>query len=66
MQILVSVLEESANIHLGKILKFDKNRELEIIGLFDERFGNPIVSSKKFNVMGIFLFCLKLKLQKIV
>jgi lipid-A-disaccharide synthase len=64
MQILVSVLEESANIHLGKILKFDKNRELEIIGLFDERFGNPIVSSKKFNVMGIFSIFPKIKIAK--
>ncbi len=70
-KILVSALEESANVHLEKILKYNKNHELEIIGLFDERLGNPLVSSKEFNVMGIFaifpkIFIAKKTLNKLV
>jgi len=49
MKILVSSLEPSANLHLGEILKKEK---FEIVGIFDEKFGKPLYSSKEFSVMG--------------
>jgi len=49
MKILVSSLEPSANLHLSEILKREK---FDIVGIFDEKFGNPIYSSKEFSVMG--------------
>jgi len=49
MKILVSSLEPSANLHLGEILK---KEQFEIVGIFDEKFGNPLYSSKEFSVMG--------------
>ena len=49
MKVLVSSLEPSANLHLGEILKKEK---FEIVGIFDEKFGEPIYSSKEFSVMG--------------
>jgi len=49
MKILVSSLEPSANLHLGEILK---REQFEIVGIFDEKFGEPIYSSKEFSVMG--------------
>ena len=51
MKILVSSLEPSANLHLGEILKREK---FEIVGIFDEKFGEPIYSSREFSVMGFF------------
>lgn len=50
MKLLVSALEPSANLHLEPILKgLDK---YEIFGIFDERFGKPLMSSKAFSIMG--------------
>ena len=49
MKILVSSLEPSANLHLGEILK---KEQFEIVGIFDEKFGKPLYSSKEFSVMG--------------
>jgi lipid-A-disaccharide synthase len=49
MKILVSSLEPSANLHLNEILKREK---FEIVGIFDEKFGTPLYSSKEFSVMG--------------
>ncbi|CAA6801317.1 MAG: Lipid-A-disaccharide synthase (EC [uncultured Campylobacterales bacterium] len=51
MDLLVSALEPSSNIHLEEILKH--NNHFDIKGIFDERFGTPIVPSKEFSVMGI-------------
>ena len=51
MKILVSSLEPSANLHLGEILK---RESFELVGIFDEKFGKPIYSSKEFAVMGFF------------
>jgi lipid-A-disaccharide synthase len=49
MKLLISSLEPSANLHLGEILK---KEEFEIVGIFDEKFGEPLYSSKEFAVMG--------------
>ena len=51
MKILVSSLEPSANLHLSEILK---SFQFEMVGIFDEKFGTPIYSSKEFSVMGFF------------
>ena len=51
MKLLISSLEPSANLHLGEILKRDN---FEIVGIFDEKFGKPLYSSKEFAVMGFF------------
>lgn len=48
-KILVSALEPSANLHLEEILRHEA---FEIIGIFDERFGTPLYSSREFSVMG--------------
>ena len=49
MKLLVSSLEPSANLHLEAILK---KMDTEIVGIFDERFGTPLYSSREFSVMG--------------
>jgi lipid-A-disaccharide synthase len=49
MRVLVSSLEPSANLHLGEILK---RESFEIVGIFDERFGDSLYSSKEFALMG--------------
>ncbi len=49
-KILVSALEASANLHLEPILKELENYEL--VGIFDEKFGKPHLSSSEFGVMG--------------
>jgi len=51
MKLLISSLEPSANLHLGEILK---RSNFEIVGIFDEKFGEPLYSSKEFSVMGFF------------
>ncbi|HIO90963.1 MAG TPA: lipid-A-disaccharide synthase [Campylobacterales bacterium] len=51
MRILVSALEPSANLHLEPILQ--ELGDVEISGIFDERFAKPLYSSKEFSVMGI-------------
>ncbi|MSN95652.1 lipid-A-disaccharide synthase [Campylobacter sp. FMV-PI01] len=48
--ILVSCLEPSANLHLSGILKFARNYKLE--GIFDPKFGKPLISSSEFCAMG--------------
>lgn len=51
MKLLVSALEPSANLHLEPIL--DAIGTYEIYGIFDERFGKPLLPSKAFSIMGI-------------
>ena len=51
IKLLISSLEPSANLHLGEILE---GEEFEIVGIFDEKFGNPLYSSREFSVMGFF------------
>ncbi len=50
MKLLISALEPSANLHLEPILKGIEG--CEIYGVFDERFGNPVMPSKAFSIMG--------------
>ena len=50
MKLLVSALEPSANAHLKPILNGLK--DVELCGIFDEVFGNPMLSSSAFSVMG--------------
>jgi len=50
LKLLVSALEPSANLHLEPILNGLENTE--IYGIFDERFGKPLMPSKAFSIMG--------------
>ncbi len=50
MNLLVSILEPSANLHFEPIYKSLKN--CKIFGIFDERFGKPILPSSAFSIMG--------------
>ncbi len=49
MKLLISALEPSANLHLEPLLK---ELNPEIVGIFDERFGTALYSSREFSVMG--------------
>ncbi|MEO1924343.1 MAG: lipid-A-disaccharide synthase [Nautiliaceae bacterium] len=60
-KILVNALEPSANVHLGEILK---RSNFQISGIFDERFGKPVISANEFNVMGFLDVIPKIKLAK--
>jgi len=51
VKLLVSALEPSANLHLEPLVK--AMEKPEIFGIFDERFGKPLMPSKAFSVMGI-------------
>ncbi|AOO64039.1 lipid-A-disaccharide synthase [Sulfurospirillum halorespirans] len=50
MKLLVSALEPSANLHLEPIL--NALEQCEIYGIFDERFGKPLMPSRAFSIMG--------------
>ncbi|KFL34158.1 MULTISPECIES: lipid-A-disaccharide synthase [unclassified Sulfurospirillum] len=50
MKLLVSALEPSANLHLEPIL--NALERCEIYGIFDERFGKPLMPSRAFSIMG--------------
>jgi lipid-A-disaccharide synthase len=63
LRILVSTLEPSGNLHLESLLS-EFSDEVKIGGIFDEKFGKPIVSSREFGVMGIFSILPKIKLAK--
>lgn len=52
MKLLVSALEPSANLHLEAILN-ELGSDVKISGIFDEKFGRALYSSKEFSVMGI-------------
>ena len=51
MKILVSALEHSANVHL-KSLKKELDDDVELIGIFDESLGKPIVDLRNLAIMG--------------
>ncbi len=51
MNLLISALEPSANLHLRPIL--NRAKEYNISGIFDEEFGAPLYKSSEFSVMGI-------------
>lgn len=50
MNLLVSCLESSANLHLGHVLKYLPNVKLS--GIFDTKFGKALYDSKEFSAMG--------------
>lgn len=50
MKLLVSALEPSANLHLENLLS--QTSGVELHGIFDEKFGVPLISPKEFSVMG--------------
>ncbi|WP_041957216.1 lipid-A-disaccharide synthase [Sulfurospirillum arsenophilum] len=50
MKLLVSALEPSANLHLEPIL--NALEKCEMYGIFDERFGKPLLPSRAFSIMG--------------
>ena len=66
MRVLVSAIEPSANLHLNYILNElkIKSEKLKIEGVFDKSFGNPIIDSNEFNVMGFFDVIPKIRLAK--
>jgi lipid-A-disaccharide synthase len=51
MKLLVSALEPSANVHLQKILKH--RNDIELYGIFEKRFGNPLHDNSNNAIMGI-------------
>ena len=51
MKILVSALEHSANVHL-KSLRQELSEEVELIGIFDNELGSPIVDLRSLAIMG--------------
>jgi lipid-A-disaccharide synthase len=65
-KLLVSAIEPSANLHLKYILDEWKmeNGKWKMCGVFDKRFGEPIIDSNEFNVMGFFDVIPKIKLAK--
>ena len=50
MKLLVSALEPSANLHLEPLL--NALETYEVYGIFDERFGKPLMPSRAFSIMG--------------
>jgi len=71
MNILVSAIEPSANLHLKFILN-ELNKcqvpgskfQVDIVGVFDKSLGEPVIDSNEFNVMGFFDVLPKIKLAK--
>ena len=51
MKLLVSALEPSSNAHLEKILQH--RDDIELVGIFDKKFGNPIYDNSTTAVMGL-------------
>jgi len=51
MNLLVSALEPSANLHLKFLIKEFEN--VEIAGIFDHSLGEPLYGMDEFSVMGI-------------
>lgn len=50
VKLLVSALEPSGNLHIEPILNSLESYELH--GIFDEKFGNPLLPSRAFSIMG--------------
>ena len=51
MKLLVSALENSANVHLKSLAK-ELGQEVEFIGIFDNSLGKPIVDLRSLSIMG--------------
>ena len=52
MKILVCAFEHSANVHLEALLKEFKG-DVELVGVFNERLGDPIVDLRALAIMGV-------------
>lgn len=61
MKLLVSALEPSGNLHIEPIIKA---LDCELFGIFDERFGEPLLPSRAFSIMGFLDAIPKIKLAK--
>jgi len=62
MKLLVSALEPSANLHLENLLH--SLGEIELVGIFDEKFGKPLLPSGSFGVMGFIDVLSKIPMAK--
>lgn len=51
-RILVSCLENSANLHFEQIYNSLGTKNYEFVGIFDKKFGSPLYDSKEFSAMG--------------
>jgi lipid-A-disaccharide synthase len=61
VKLLVSALEPSANLHIEPIINASK---CELYGIFDERFGKPLLPSRAFSIMGFLDAIPKIKMAK--
>ncbi len=52
MKILVSALEHSANVHLTSLQK-KLGDDVEFIGIFDKKLGDPIIDLQSLAIMGL-------------
>ncbi|MEA2111093.1 MAG: lipid-A-disaccharide synthase [Campylobacterota bacterium] len=52
MKLLVSALEHSANVHLEALQK-ELPEDVEFIGIFDKKLGNPMIDLSSLAIMGI-------------
>ena len=52
MKILVSALEHSANVHLEALTK-EFMTDVELVGVFNEKLGEPIIDLRALAIMGI-------------
>jgi len=52
MKILVSALEHSANVHLTS-LKKELGDDVEFLGIFDKKLGEPMIDLQSLAIMGI-------------
>jgi lipid-A-disaccharide synthase len=62
MKLLVSALEPSANLHLENLLH--SLGDVELVGIFDEKFGAPLLPSGSFGVMGFIDVLSKIPMAK--
>ena len=62
MKLLISILEPSGNLHFKPI--FDSLESCEIFGIFDEKFGTPLLPSSAFSIMGFVDAIPKIRLAK--
>ena len=52
MRVLVSAFEHSANIHLGALLNA-LQEDIELVGVFSERYGDPLIDMSTVSIMGV-------------
>ncbi len=62
MKLLLSILEPSGNLHVEPIL--DALENYELFGIFDEKFGKPLLPSSAFSIMGFVDAIPKIRLAK--